>query len=77
MDSGKTLLRNGPQPGEPFNNTRVITLREIRDSLPCSKCLVTVSLTAMMENDLMQGLSATSVEEIGKLKAIIHTHNGP
>ena len=64
------MARNGAQPDEPFNNTKVITYREDKDKLPMgcirAECHVTVTLSATMENQELQGLSATSVDMIGE-----------
>ena len=58
------------QPDELFNDTKEIIYRENKEKVPagCRRCYVNVSLTAMMDNQLVQGLSITSSDVIGKLK---------
>ena len=56
----RIIPRNGPQPDEPFKNTRIITYRENTDRLPCMDCYVTVSLVAVMGNREFRGPNATS-----------------
>lgn len=57
---GRIIDRNGPQPTEPFNNTKSISIRENRDRVPCMDCYVTVTLIAAVRNTRQESLRATS-----------------
>ena len=65
--AGGRPLGRDRQPDEVFNDTKEIIYRENREQVPseCRKCYVSVSLTAQLEDQVMQGLSVTSTDVIG------------
>ena len=67
VNSGVQLSRD-LQPVDSYNDTSEITYHENRGQVPdkCKKCHVIVSLTAQMGSQIMQGLSVTSQDVIGK-----------
>ena len=68
-ESGKRYNRDS-QPVEIYSDTNEITYRENKDHIPGEcisiKCHVTVALVGQMEGQVIQGLSVTSSDVIGK-----------
>ena len=64
----RTIYNRDSQPVEIYNDTNEITYRENRDHVPgeCTKCYVTVALTGQIGSQVVQGLSVTSSDTIGK-----------
>ena len=64
----RTIYNRDSQPVEIYNDTNEITYRENRDHVPgkCTKCHVTVVLTGLIGSQVVQGLSVTSSDVIGK-----------
>ena len=67
VENGAYFSRDS-QPDETYNDTKEITYRENKEDVPadCRRCRVAVSLTAMLMNEVTQGLSITSSDVIGR-----------
>ena len=67
VDNGDNFSRDS-QPDEIYNDTKEITFQENKKHIPteCRRCRVIVSLTAKLGDQVMQGLSVTSSDVIGK-----------